>query len=497
MILKFFRESRKYYKFLIALAGIVFLVGGTLFALRWARGYRPTFGRKGPALTGTGLLVVSSDPKGAQVFINGKLTTATDDTLNLPPQVYGVEIRKDGYITWKKTLQISSELVTQTSTKLFPSVPNLTPLTFTGARSPSPSPDGQKIAYKVSSASVAANNGIWVLEMNERNFSIARASVPKHIARNSQQYNFLDATLVWTPNSTQILAYWIKDKEPTGAGKKQKPKTEVSAEITQAILLGTGGMNDEASLRDVTSRLPVLLAQWHQDLDLNEQDRFDKLPKEMQEIATSSASAVFFSPDELKLLYQAKGKLTIPDHLIADLPSESTQRQERDIQINGIYVYDIKEDRNYRVGDVNTPITNGGQTVGQPASSGEESDYWTNRLINPVEVSSNIERSQSSPPKPLPPVAEKLLSTFLTVLRNRYSPIWHHTLQWFPTSEHLLKRNESTVSVVEFDGTNDATVYAGPFDQSFVYPWPNGSKIVILASFNNSSPTNLYALNLK
>jgi len=166
----FIRLVKTYQKILVALLGILFIIVGTLAAVRWAKGYRFNFGEKGPELTGTGLLVAGSDPKGAQVYVNGKLTTATDDTLNLPSGSYEVEIKKDGFLPWKKTLEVTAELVTQTTAKLFPSVPNLTPLTFTGASQPLPSPDGQKIVYRVAEADNEAKNGLWILELAERLF---------------------------------------------------------------------------------------------------------------------------------------------------------------------------------------------------------------------------------------------------------------------------------------------------------------------------------------
>lgn len=82
-------------KFIIPIIGIIFISGGTYLAILWGQGYRPTT----QGIQGTGLLSANSFPDGAQVFLNGKLSTATDDTLNLPPGEYQVEIRKEGFIT--------------------------------------------------------------------------------------------------------------------------------------------------------------------------------------------------------------------------------------------------------------------------------------------------------------------------------------------------------------------------------------------------------------
>jgi hypothetical protein len=97
----------------------------------------------------------------------------------------------------------------------------------------------------------------------------------------------------------------------------------------------------------------------------------------------------------------------------------------------------------------------------------------------------------------LPPIPEEFLSLALAELSRRYSPIFTLPVQWFPTSSHLLKRNDASVSILEYDGTNDVTVYAGPFDGSFVYPWPDGSKIIMLTDLNRSSRQNLYTIALE
>lgn len=507
------RLVKTYQKILVALFGILFIIVGTLAALRWAKGYRFNFGEKGPELTGTGLLVASSDPKGAQVYLNGKLTTATDDTLNLPPGSYQVEIKKDGFLPWKKKLEVVTELVTQTTAKLFPSVPNLTPLTFTGAKDPYPSPDGQKIVYRVDSAANEAKNGLWILELSERSFAVARIGEPKQIARTTSQYDFSAAKIVWTPDSNQILAYWQDEGRRTRA-EGRRPT------IAAAVLLGTSGMNDEADLVDATPRLPVLLSQWYQDLDEKDMVRLKELPKLMQETATASAQAAYFSPDEKRLLYSPSENLTIPEGLTPDLPAESTQPEERDIKVDSLYVYDIEEDRNYRLSVLGFRLSDLGRSVsrlqapGAPATGGQVGssvsetgklktdngeDYWRRRLEDDrTRWEAATESAEKKKTLALPPVPEELLPDLLADLPNRYSPIWQLGIQWFPTSAHLLTSGKDGISIVEYDGANNSVVYSGPSQDNFVYPWPNGSRLVILTNFNDqNSPTNLYAINLK
>ena len=70
--------------------------------------------------------------------------------------------------------------------------------------------------------------------------------------------------------------------------------------------------------------------------------------------------------------------------------------------------------------------------------------------------------------------------------------------RWMPDSRHLLFINDKKVNLVEDDGSNMTTIYAGPFTDQYVFPWSDGSKVVILTNLNNTSvaPT-LYTIGLK
>lgn len=70
---------------------------------------------------------------------------------------------------------------------------------------------------------------------------------------------------------------------------------------------------------------------------------------------------------------------------------------------------------------------------------------------------------------------------------------------WFPTNKHLLLFGKGKIDVMEYDRTNWTTIYSGPFDESFVTPWPTGSRIVILTNLNPGAGTlpNLYTVNLR
>ena len=80
-----------------------------------------------------------------------------------------------------------------------------------------------------------------------------------------------------------------------------------------------------------------------------------------------------------------------------------------------------------------------------------------------------------------------------------HTPLVHsHRYQWFPNSWHVIHHN-GDLNIQEADTTNQVPVYSGPFDNTFVYPWPNGSRLIIRTNFNQGDvvPVNLYTINLK
>ncbi len=151
----------------------------------------------------------------------------------------------------------------------------------------------------------------------------------------------------------------------------------------------------------------------------------------MLKIATASAEAVSFSLDETKILYTATVSAQIPEKLISPVPAANSQPESRDLEPGKIYVYDIKEDKNFYI--IDAPTT------------------------------------QNSQP----------------------------TLSWFPTSRHLFLVEEDKIVIMEYDGTNRAEVYTGPFEKSFAFPFPSGNKLLILTSLGRDTPPNLYAINLR
>jgi len=70
---------------------------------------------------------------------------------------------------------------------------------------------------------------------------------------------------------------------------------------------------------------------------------------------------------------------------------------------------------------------------------------------------------------------------------------------WLPDSLHVILVEDNAISIVDFDGTNKAVIYAGKFDDSLVFPWPDSSRLVFITSFPTptASEPNLYGINLR
>ena len=255
---------------------LVLIVVGTIASIQYAKG-RFRISSQG-FVQGTGLLSANSFPTGAQVFIDQKLVTATDDTLYLQPNSYEVMISKDGYAPWKKNVQIEPELVAQTNALLFPIAPSLSTLTFTGAQNLSPSPDGRKIVYYTASQSAQRKNGLYVVELSNGT-PISFQNGPRQIAENTAGLDLATANIIWSPDSSEIMVL-SNNKE---------------------VLLPIDRKTELLTAPDVSFQKKQVLREWEQEMYLRERQFLQEFPAEMIQIATQSAKNVYLSPDKNRL----------------------------------------------------------------------------------------------------------------------------------------------------------------------------------------------------
>lgn len=298
-----------------------------------ARGYKINL-KQGTILTATGILSATSEPKAASVYLDEKLVTATDNTINLAPNTYTVKIIKDGYLPWQKTVQIKKETVYQTNTQLFRSVPDLKPITYTGAINPTVSPDNTKIVYAVASASASVDNGLYLMELNNTFSLNFNRNTAKQLSQNLSNINWSDFTFQFSPNSRQILA------------------TNKSKNVSYLISLDT--TINPKSLYDVTQTLTTIKDDWQNQLSQLMSSKAAKIPLALQTfVSTASAQGLQFSANEEKILFLAQKDGNLEQNIVTPPPSQSTQKQSRDIKQGNYYVYDLKDDTNFFIGSQN------------------------------------------------------------------------------------------------------------------------------------------------
>ncbi|MEA3398666.1 MAG: PEGA domain-containing protein [Patescibacteria group bacterium] len=74
-------------------------------------GYRYNFKRN--KLEKTGIIYINSEPRNASIYINNKYEAKTPARFTyLLPDVYRIEVKKDGYYTWQKEIEVKSNLTT-------------------------------------------------------------------------------------------------------------------------------------------------------------------------------------------------------------------------------------------------------------------------------------------------------------------------------------------------------------------------------------------------
>lgn len=85
---------------------------------------------------------------------------------------------------------------------------------------------------------------------------------------------------------------------------------------------------------------------------------------------------------------------------------------------------------------------------------------------------------------------------FLLIANKKLSSL--NSIHWYTDSKHILTIENKSIYITDYDGTNKKIVYAGPFDENFIIPWPAGNKVLILTNFNSPKDIpNLYEIDLR
>lgn len=180
---------------------MLFLSLTTVCVVLYSEGWR--FNTKNKTLQKTGMLAIRSTPEGAKVYLNGKTTTATNDTIqSLTPGAYSIKVEKEGFETWEKEIEIFPELVTDITAVLVSQSPRIEPLTNTGVSMFSISSSLDKLAYIPINTE---KKGIWVLPLSGAPLNLFKTN-PNLIVEDDEKHTYTSAENIWwSPDDSEML----------------------------------------------------------------------------------------------------------------------------------------------------------------------------------------------------------------------------------------------------------------------------------------------------
>ena len=402
-------------KIALYIGTFLFLIIGTITVILYGKGYNFSFGDGKIGILGTGLLAATSQPDGAGIYINNHLTSATNNTISLAPGEYDIKIAKSGYFSWGKQIKIEKEVVSTAFALLIPTAPRLDNVTDIGVSNPVLDPTRTKIAYTVSSSENPRKNGVYILDMSLRPILTLQSS-SSQIVDNTID-NFSQSLLSWSPDAKELVA-----------------TISAGPDINTTYLLKTS-FNENP--QDVTATLETVENSWKEQKAKQDKSQLFGFKEKLQSMIKENFQVLSWSEDETKILYTATESANLSLIINPPLIGANSTPQNRTITKGAVYVYDIKEDKNFKILD-------------------------------------------SMPP------------------HKSLDFINGFPLNWFTDSKHLIYVENKKITIMEYDGQNKTTVYAGPFIDGYVFSWPDGSKILMLTDLGNPTISpNLYTIGLK
>lgn len=424
--------------------GIIFFIiflGVLIGVIAYARGYR--FSMNDGTISSTGILSVNSTPQPAKVYVNGQLKGATDINLTLPFGQYDVEVKKEGYTDWKKSVSLKGETVISLDAHLFSKNPSLTPLTNLGIIRAIPLGNTDKIIL-VSQTGNEEKDGLYLFDAGTRplaifpplNTILLKTTLPEGIDLATLKLDF-------DPNYKQALATFDYNQS------------------TISYLISLGSENTD--LLDISSSKDNLLAVWNEDKQKELIKILETLPRAIRQTAIDTFEVIALSPDEKKLMYLAKSDTTLPLVLNPAMIGANQTQESRSIKKGSLYIYDKKEDKNFRI---------------------------------PVEIDQTILSLIPTPTGAATPSASTETNTEISdasVIRRVQDRVL-----WYPSSDYVAIKERSQIMLVQYDGENKQTVYAGPFNPDFFSIAPDLNLLVIInLNPNSNAYGDLYSVGIR
>ncbi|MEK9207341.1 MAG: hypothetical protein AAB922_02590, partial [Patescibacteria group bacterium] len=275
-----------------------------------------------------------------------------------------------------------------------------------GAASPVIDPTLTKIAFVVASQS-AIRNGVYVFDMKSSPLLTLQSASTQIVDDTTDLFS--QSKISWSPDGKDLIA-----------------TISASNGFETTYLLDTDRANNPPN--DVTDTLSTVNTSWTRIKDAKERAVLNSLPSKVRTVVRQNFKVISYSPDQNKILYEASRSGTLPVIIKPRLIGVNSTPEVRTIEIGRIYVYDVKEDRNYQMDQAN----------------------------------------------------------------------FQGAFSWFTDSKHLIFVRNKELHMIEYDSLNDTTVYAGPFIENYVFPWPDSTRIVLLTNLGNSKILpNLYTISLK
>lgn len=300
--------------------------------IAYARGYRIDFEKK--ALSSTGILAVTSNPKAAKVYVNGELKGVTDVNVSLSPGSYTVDIKKDGYTNWNKKVTLKGELVLTLDALLFPFNPSLSPLTNLGIRKAVPLDQTDRILL-FTETNDETKDGIYLFEAGKKPLSLLsplkRIALKKNLPAVS---DFSSVAVDFSPDYKQAIIEF-----QASGFKFQVSNTSYLLSLEE----------ENANVFDITTSKDALLEAWKSEKEKEHLKILETFPKEIAKVASDSFHMIAFSPNETKLLYSPKKTVVLPPTITPPLIASNQTQEVRSLQKNHFYVYDKKEDKNFEI----------------------------------------------------------------------------------------------------------------------------------------------------
>jgi len=248
----------------------------------------------------TGMVSARSIPESANVYLDGILITATNDTIpGIEPGTKTLKILKKGFVPWEKEIEIFQELVTDITAVLITQSPRIEPLTNTGALFPKISNSLTKLAYI---SKEETTKGINILNLSSGFFS----GNPTITIKDTNTIKLSEGTdLLWSYNENELL---------------------VKLPQEQWYLINL----TDNSLTTVTNTQKVI-QKWEEEFLQKRSDFIDKskVSDDVKELAKSNN--VLWSPDEKKFLAttEIQNQIIYKGHNLEDrLPVGEKQETE-------------------------------------------------------------------------------------------------------------------------------------------------------------------------